>query len=215
MIKPDRILSHVISHPNDPKRKFFPKFWFAAYYQKMCEISSSITRWKEREKQIRFEFIKRLHLKQKRMLLKFVKKLSKRHLKPTAIEHHNVQRALDIFSRPMVAALEALRRRKKFEFMGSEETISFMCKMIKWFEIHDISNLTQGKYQRLPNKAPFNSSADARLKWLQDFLQWLIDWKKICHRQRTFPHCRNVCSDLNYNEINDSKNFIFAGYCRI
>ncbi|XP_045027095.1 uncharacterized protein LOC123470621 [Daphnia magna] len=123
-------------------------------------------------------FIKRLHFKQKLMVLKFVKKLSKRHLEPTTIERQNVQRALDIFSRPMVAALEALRRRHTSGFMGSEETISFMCKMIKWFEIHDISNLTQGKYQRLPNKAPFYSSADARVKWLQDFLQWLIDWKK-------------------------------------
>jgi hypothetical protein len=54
----------------------------------------------------------------------------------------------------------------------------FMCKMIKWFEIHDVANLTQGKYQRLPNKTPFYSSADARLKWLQDFLQWLINWEK-------------------------------------
>jgi hypothetical protein len=50
--------------------------------------------------------------------------------------------------------------------------------MIKWFEIHDVANLTQGKYQRLPNKTPFYSSADARLKWLQDFLQWLINWEK-------------------------------------
>ncbi|KAI9550903.1 hypothetical protein GHT06_001750 [Daphnia sinensis] len=107
MINPDRILSHVIPHPNDANRKLFLSF-----------------------------------------------------------------------DSPMVAALEALRRRHTSGFMGSEETISFMCKMIKWFEIHDISNLTQGKYQRLPNKAPFYSSADARVKWLQDFLQWLIDWKK-------------------------------------
>ena len=58
--------------------------------------------------------------------------------------------------------------------------------MIKWFEIHDISNLTQGKYQRLANKVPFHSSADVRLKWLQDFLKWLIDWEKSTTDKKHF-----------------------------
>ncbi|KZS20310.1 Uncharacterized protein APZ42_013039, partial [Daphnia magna] len=177
MINPDRILSHVIPHPNDANRKLFLSF-DSSHIIKNVRNQFIDRPLKRKGKPIRFEFIKRLHFKQKLMVLKFVKKLSKRHLEPTTIERQNVQRALDIFSRPMVAALEALRRRHTSGFMGSEETISFMCKMIKWFEIHDISNLTQGKYQRLPNKAPFYSSADARVKWLQDFLQWLIDWKK-------------------------------------
>jgi hypothetical protein len=49
------------------------------------------------------------------MLLKFVKKLSKRHLEPTSIERQNVQRALDIFRRPLVAALEALYAEEKHQ----------------------------------------------------------------------------------------------------
>jgi hypothetical protein len=49
--------------------------------------------------------------------------LTNRHLDPTKIEQPNVQKALDIFSRPLVVALEALRRRKVSGFMGSEETI--------------------------------------------------------------------------------------------
>ena len=53
-----------------------------------------------------------------------------------------------------------------------------MFKLIQWFEIHDISNLTQAKHQRLPNKAVFFSISDARIKWLEDFLQWLNDLKK-------------------------------------
>ena len=177
MINPDKILAHVIPHPNDAKRKLFISFDSSHIIKNVRNqfIDRSLQR---NGKPINFDFIKRLHLKQKFMLLKFVKKLSERHLEPTTIERQNVQRALDIFSRPMVAALEALRRRKTSGFMGSEETISFMCKMIKWFEIHDISNLTQGIYQRLKNKVPFHSSDDVRLKWLQDFLKWLIDWKK-------------------------------------
>ncbi len=143
MINSDRIFSHVISHPNDANRKLFLRFDSSNIIKNVR--NQFIDRpLKRKEKPIKFEFIKRLHLKQKLMLLKFVKKLTKRHLEPTTIERQNVQRALDIFRRRMVAALEALRRRKTSGFMGSEETISFMCKMIKWFEIHDISNLTQG-----------------------------------------------------------------------
>ncbi|KAI9552603.1 hypothetical protein GHT06_020468 [Daphnia sinensis] len=123
-----------------------------------------------------FQFIKRLYEKQKQLLLKFVKKLTNRHLEPTKLERQNVQKALDIFSRPLAAALEALRRRKVSGFMGSEVTISFMLKIIKWFEIHDVCNYTKAIYKRLPNKAPFTSTDDARLKWLEDFLKWLKEW---------------------------------------
>ncbi|EFX64126.1 hypothetical protein DAPPUDRAFT_118526 [Daphnia pulex] len=83
-----------------------------------------------------------------------------------------------ILSHAIGGCTRSATQKKTSGFMGSKETISFMCKMIKWFEIHDVSNLTQGKYQRLPNKVPFYSSADARLKWVQDFLQWLINWEK-------------------------------------
>ncbi|KAI9565299.1 hypothetical protein GHT06_009087 [Daphnia sinensis] len=65
-------------------------------------------------------------------------------------------------ARPLIAALEALRRRQVSGFMGSEETIAFMLKIVKWFEIHDISNLTQTTLKGLPNKAPC-SSVDERL----------------------------------------------------
>jgi hypothetical protein len=114
MINPDQILSHVIPHPNDAKRKLFLSFDSSHIIKNVRNqfIDRSLQR---NGKPIKFDFIKRLHLKQKFMLLKFVKKLSKRHLESTTIERQNVQRALDIFSRPMAAALEALRRRKTFK----------------------------------------------------------------------------------------------------
>ncbi|EFX69761.1 hypothetical protein DAPPUDRAFT_328791 [Daphnia pulex] len=94
----------------------------------------------------------------------------------TTIEGQNVQKAIDIFSRPMVAALEALRRRQISGFMGSEEIIAFMLKFIKWFEIHDVSNLTQAILKSFPNKA-FNSTFNERLQWLKGFLKWPKDRK--------------------------------------
>jgi hypothetical protein len=113
----------------------------------------------------------------KKKFLQPVRKLTQRHLEPTKIERQNVQRALDIFSRPMASALESYRRLKVSGFLGSEETISFLLKIIKWFEIHDVCNVTQAIYQRLPNKAPFTSKDDLRLQWLRDFIKWLENWK--------------------------------------
>jgi hypothetical protein len=70
-----------------------------------------------------------------------------------------------------------LRRRQVSGFKGSEEIIAFMLKFIKWFEIHDVCNLTQAKSKGLKNKAPFTSTSDDRLQWLEEFLKWLMDWK--------------------------------------
>jgi hypothetical protein len=70
--------------------------------------------------------------------------------------------------------------------MGSEETIAFMLKFIKWFEIHDVSNLTQATSKRLKNKAPFTSTSDERLQWFEDYLQWLKDWKNSVAEKDNF-----------------------------
>jgi hypothetical protein len=130
LLNPEGILSHEVTHPNDPSRKLFLSFDSSNIIKNVR--NQFIDRPLQiKAKSIMFQFIKRLYEKQKKLLLKFVKKLTNRHLDPTKIEQPNVQKALDIFSRPLVAALEALRRRKVSGFMGSEETISFMLKIIK------------------------------------------------------------------------------------
>jgi hypothetical protein len=101
----------------------------------------------------------------------------------TTIERQNVKKAIDIFSRPTLAALEALLRRQISGFMGSEEIIAFMLKFIKWFEIHDVSNLTQATLKRLPNKA-FNSTSDERLQRLKGFFNLTKGLEKLGHGKR-------------------------------
>jgi hypothetical protein len=185
LINPEGILSHEISHPNDPTRKLYISF-DSSHIIKNVRNQFIDRPLKRKGKPILFAFIKRIHEEQKKVLLKLVKKLTKRHLEPTTIERQNVQRAIDIFSRQTVAALEALRRSRVSGFMGSEETIAFMLKFIKWFEIHDVSNLTQATNKRLKNKAPFTSTSDERLQWLEDFLQWLKDWKNSVAEKDNF-----------------------------
>jgi hypothetical protein len=82
--------------------------------------------------------------------------------------------------------LESYRRLKVSGFLGSEETISFLIKIIKWFEIHDICNVTQAIHKRLPNKAPFTSKYDLRLQWLRDFIKWLEKWKMNAEEKNHF-----------------------------
>jgi hypothetical protein len=163
LINPEGILAHEITHPNDPTRKLFISF-DSSHIIKNVRNQFIDRPLKRKGKPILFAFIKRIHEKQKKVFLKLVKKLTKRHLEPTTIERQNVQRAIDIFSRQTVAALEALRRRRVSGFMGSEEDIASMLKFIKWFEIHDISNRTQATFKRLKNKTPFTSTSDERLQ---------------------------------------------------
>jgi hypothetical protein len=127
------------------------------------------------------------YTRDKKKLLQPVRKLTKRHLEPAKIERQNVQRALDIFSRPLAARLESYRRMKVSGFLGSEETISFLLIFVKWFEIHDVCNTYQGARQRLPNKSPFTSASDPRLQWLQDFIAWVESWKENAGEKNNFP----------------------------
>jgi hypothetical protein len=132
MLNPGGKLSHVIDHPNSGERKFFVSF-DSSHIIKNLRNQFIDRPLKRNGKDISFHFITRLHEKQKRKLLQPVRKLTQRHLEPTKIERQNVQRALDIFSRPMASALESYRRLKVSGFLGSEETISFLLKIIKWF----------------------------------------------------------------------------------
>jgi hypothetical protein len=98
LINSEGVLSHEISHPNDPTRKLYISF-DSSHIIKNVRNKFIDRPLKRKGKPILFAFIKRIHEKQKKVLLKLVKKLTKRHLEPTTIERQNVQRAIDIFSR--------------------------------------------------------------------------------------------------------------------
>lgn len=71
IINPDRILSHEIALPNDSKWKLFLSFDSSHIIKNVRNqfIDRSLQR---KGKSIRFDFIKRLYLKQKTMLLKLI-----------------------------------------------------------------------------------------------------------------------------------------------
>ena len=172
LLNPEGILCHQVPHPNDKKRILFLSFDSSHIIKNVRnQFIDRPLKWNG--KRILFDYVKRLYEKQKNTLLKPVRKLSKKHLELTKIERQNVGKALDIFSRDLVAAMETYRRQNVSGFVDCQETIMFMKRFIKWFEIHDSCNLTQAILKRLPNKAPFSSENDERLQWLEAFLKWL------------------------------------------
>ena len=64
LINPDRILSHEIPHPNDSKRKLFLSF-DSSHIIKNVRNKFFDRSLQRKGKSIRFDFIKRLNLKQK------------------------------------------------------------------------------------------------------------------------------------------------------
>ena len=136
LLNPEGKLWHEIPHPLDKKRKFFVSFDSSHIIKNVRnQFIDRHLKWKG--KRILFDFIKRLHEKQKNLLLKLMRKPTKKHLEPTPIERQNVQKALDVLSRELVAALESYRQDNVSGFIDSQETITFMLRFIKWFEIHD------------------------------------------------------------------------------
>ena len=46
----------------------------------------------------------------------------------------------------------------------AEETAKFVEYFNKWFDCLNVSNMLEGKHTRCPDKSPYRSSNDARLK---------------------------------------------------
>ncbi|KZS08462.1 Uncharacterized protein APZ42_027534 [Daphnia magna] len=82
-----------------------------------------------------------------------------RLINPEGILSHDITNPNDP-ERKLFLMLEALRRRQVSGFMGSEETIAFMLKIIK--------------------------CVDERLKWLENFVTWLKDWKNSVTEKENF-----------------------------
>lgn len=121
-------------------------------------------------------FLKELHAIQENLLVKPVRILSRAHVEPTNLEKMKVSRATAIFSPVVITTLEYLQSNpqshksaKKFGDCGS--TITFMKYVARWYDLHDIAGWKS-------REAPFVSSDDERLAWLEvDFVAYIEDIK--------------------------------------
>ncbi|KAH7933921.1 hypothetical protein HPB49_019155 [Dermacentor silvarum] len=97
-------LTYRIEHPIDPDRLLFLSF-------DCCHVLKNVrSQFLEREigpdGEISSRYLKKIYDLQKEMIVKPVRKLTRKHVFPNNIEKMNVKRALEIFSPSVTAALE-------------------------------------------------------------------------------------------------------------
>ncbi|XP_075746495.1 uncharacterized protein LOC142803981 [Rhipicephalus microplus] len=122
---------------------------------------------------------------QQNSFVKPVRFLTRKHVFPTNMEKMNVQRAVQVFSPPVTAALKLLREQAGHKcdasFAGVGATVQFMDTVHRWFVLMDVSNCTQHIYQKNADCKQFESAGDERLIWLEtSFLDYLADLKSQC-----------------------------------
>ncbi|KAH7981571.1 hypothetical protein HPB49_025555 [Dermacentor silvarum] len=94
----------------------------------------------------------------------------------------NVQRAVQVFSPPVTAAMKLLQEQAGHtcdaSFAGVGPTVQFMDTVHRWFVLMDVSNCTQHLHQKNADCKQFESAGDERLIWLEtSFLDYLADLK--------------------------------------
>ena len=169
-----------VSHPADPKRDIFLSFDY-------CHLIKNA-----RSQFLRHPFggyLKELYEIQYRESrnIKPVRFLTKKHVYPSNFEKMNVKRAIQVFSPPVTAALEAYKTEAcKIApklFADSGPAIQFMKIMYKWFTLHDVSNCTQHIRYANPDSRQYDSTNDERLDWLSNtFLNYIatLQTKETC-----------------------------------
>lgn len=171
-------LVHEVVHPLDPKRKLFLSF------DPTHVLKNVRNQLIDRDLDLNgdtmsFEIIRRLYEVQKDYpYLRPVRRLTRKHVEPSSIERQKVQWAVDIFSPETVAALEMFSDHGVHGFRDIGPTVAFLRKIGKWWALHDVSSTHQHVRKKDPNKKPYDSVDDERLKWLETFVEELEEWRE-------------------------------------
>ncbi|KAH8024181.1 hypothetical protein HPB51_022242 [Rhipicephalus microplus] len=97
----------------------------------------------------------------------------------------NVQRAVQVFSPPVTAALKLLQEQAGHtcdaSFAGVGATVQFMDTVHRWLVLMNVSNCTQHIHKKNAGCKQFESAGDERLIWLKtSFPDYLADLKSQC-----------------------------------
>ncbi|KAH6948060.1 hypothetical protein HPB50_022770 [Hyalomma asiaticum] len=176
-------LKHCTDHPGKPNRKLFLAF-------DQCHLiknvrSQFLSRDIGKGGEISSNHLKSLYKMQQGSLVKPVRFLTRKHVFPTNMEKMNVQRAVQVFSPPVTAALKLLQEQAGHtcdaSFAGVGPTVQFMDTVHRWFVLMDVSNCTQHMHQKNADCKQFESAGDEWLIWLEtSFLNYLADLKSQC-----------------------------------
>ncbi|KAH7949036.1 hypothetical protein HPB49_004241 [Dermacentor silvarum] len=120
----------------------------------------------------------------------------------------NMQRAVQVFSPPVTAAMKLLQEQAGHtcdaSFAGVGPTVQFMDTVHRWFVLMDVSNCTQHIHQKNADCMQLESAGDERLIWLEtSFLDYLADLKNprtSFNLSTVYTGCDN-CFILRHNYI--------------
>ncbi|KAH7945188.1 hypothetical protein HPB49_007718 [Dermacentor silvarum] len=178
-------LKHCIDHPGKPNRKLFLAF-------NQCHLiktvrSQFLSRDIGKGGEISANHLKSLYKMQQGSLVKPVRFLTRKHVFPTNMKKMNVQRAVQVFSPPMTAAMKLLQEQAGHtcdaSFAGVGLTVQFMDTVHRWFVLMDVSNCTQHIHQKNAHGKQFESAGDERLIWLPGLSQKSVPGKELSNQR--------------------------------
>lgn len=116
--------------------------------------------------------IVRLYHHQKDKTLRLAYKLNAQNVFLNGYSKMKVKYAAEVLSETVAQLLENLK------WENLEETINFIRKVNAFFDMLNGAHSKQGKRKRNPNLAPYCSKEDQRFDKLDEFLQYLQEWKE-------------------------------------
>lgn len=103
--------------------------------------------------------------------LKFLPRLTSDHINLTGTSIMRVRLAAQVLSSTVSSVL------KSFGPPEAAETAKFCMMMDSFFDCFNVRNTTEHERKRKNFLAPYNSVNDERFSWLDQFLQYLDEWK--------------------------------------
>lgn len=117
--------------------------------------------------------IVRLYLSSKNDNFRKSYKLNAQNVFPNAFSCMKVKYAAQVLSETV--ALDLVSK----QWPGTSETVEFIRKFNKFFDVLNGAHSSQAARSRNPNLAAYTSADDPRIKWLEEeFLGWLKKWKE-------------------------------------
>ncbi|KAH9375571.1 hypothetical protein HPB48_009423 [Haemaphysalis longicornis] len=124
-----------------------------------------------------FKTVKDAYNLESEQLLLYGYTFSRKAVYPTDIEKQNVKLALQVFSESGPNALRVIGA--KHNLKHHEETASFIDVIVRWWKVVNVKTPFKGLRLRDDLQKPVCPSPfDPRVSFLNDFLDWLEEWKE-------------------------------------
>ncbi|KAE8738331.1 hypothetical protein FOCC_FOCC016192 [Frankliniella occidentalis] len=152
-------------------------------------------------KKISWDFIVKLYNSKKHKSLRKAFKLNPMNVFPDSYSRMKVKYAAEVLSRTVAQALEDEK------WVDASETIKFIRLVNDWFDCLNGAHSAVGKKKRNDRLNPYKREDDPRFKQLEEFLEYLEEWKRetesINITGNSVANSVNNNGELDESEIDD------------